>query len=1325
MSRLMRTAMTAMAVLSLSVILSAQEVHPKFLTYPFNEPNVEILTGWYYSPNLPHRGIDYNLYYEDIVAADDGEVTKVKDDLPNLADDVDSYSGGFGNEIRIDHGGGWTTIYAHISPNALVDVGDHVTRGEVIGKSGHNGYSTAPHLHFDVWGPNTGGQLAKGAYKYDPYGIYSTDGDVAPYTNNQMNNTKRLWTNIPPIHASNYLTLSETASVGEMEGGIAEPYPNLGQKFIDAVIVIDPGATPFNNGGGAGIHYWGSLLVQDLNNGDNWYVAVYNEHTEKVEVLVNEWRFYWLNNYGYKIGAPIENKGINNYVFGDGMDVNANIVLALGDEIDVWSFGDPENSENRVTLVKKSNSTTIHQIPVGLFNFKDGTNGEEWFVWQDLNGNGGFILNPPNVDTDEFVSVFTVDDDDVERYYQPGTYFFARVVSGMIPNNQSGHHTVLIGNNQTMSLSPSAIQPPINFSLAVLSDTEIEVSATDPNNPAGLTTYEVDLNSSNPVIPVSGFPYTLSGLSPGTPYSIRLRSIYNGDYSEYSGTILATTTSSGGSTGPTETTFELVDPPDFIDMGAATDSAMFTIRQTGSNDVAYTISCPEGAISFSEANSSFTGTRYIHVTVDRSALSADIVSTLIIITATSGVTEGDTEYTLPILVNTSASAPIKFSDNFDRASVGSNFYTSGTGSVTIDGNQLSIAGPQEVDTYAQVLLDTVACEYGDVTVRFDLDFDSYPHSFAVSIYTNYDATNKRFNQVQLVINDQQQMVRMRYQDGDNYPVLQDYPVSITPGRYEVSQLGGILRFRNYSGGTPVDVSESTSVQGAGRVGFRAIDGTAKIDDLSVLIGDGSGYAALFSDDFNGNLSNFDITNSTATVDNGRLKLTHASGDFVRVLINSLNPIPTDCRVRFELDDGADGNGVATRVWLDYVDVNNNIWLQIINNPQQMVRCYQNYSGVGYELFIVTSGNLRVGDGDVLQVEKLGSTISLTTISGISNLNLSGILPYTPPAGQIGFEVISGTSYLDDLQVLGPDDGQEDTGGSPLSADFTDNFNRVNLGTDWEASGGGVVQLSNNSLQLTHPGGDYARAMISNNTLIPLTEVSVQFRLDDGTDANGVATRIWTHYTGVNDNIWLQIANTSQDMIRCYQNYQGVGYEIFIQNGVRLSEGDYLLSIEASTLRFQNLDGGTTIDLSGTLPYTPTAGQVGFEVINGTSYIDDVGITDLSAPPAQSKANLPALVELEVGRLPDTYALMENYPNPFNPKTVIRYSLPEDSQVKIVIFNLLGEKVRTLVDDMQSAGLKSVLWDAKDDNGRQVVSGVYFYRMITPEFTKTRKLLLLR
>ncbi|MCH7733001.1 MAG: T9SS type A sorting domain-containing protein, partial [Candidatus Marinimicrobia bacterium] len=93
--------------------------------------------------------------------------------------------------------------------------------------------------------------------------------------------------------------------------------------------------------------------------------------------------------------------------------------------------------------------------------------------------------------------------------------------------------------------------------------------------------------------------------------------------------------------------------------------------------------------------------------------------------------------------------------------------------------------------------------------------------------------------------------------------------------------------------------------------------------------------------------------------------------------------------------------------------------------------------------------------------------------------------------------------------------------------------------------------------------------------------------------------------------------------------------------------------------------------------------------------------------------------------PYTYSLLQNYPNPFNPETTIQYSLAASGRVVIHIYNILGRKVRTLVDDVQEEGFHKVQWDGKDNFGRNIASGIYLYRIRSGDFVYTRKLLLLR
>jgi len=91
-------------------------------------------------------------------------------------------------------------------------------------------------------------------------------------------------------------------------------------------------------------------------------------------------------------------------------------------------------------------------------------------------------------------------------------------------------------------------------------------------------------------------------------------------------------------------------------------------------------------------------------------------------------------------------------------------------------------------------------------------------------------------------------------------------------------------------------------------------------------------------------------------------------------------------------------------------------------------------------------------------------------------------------------------------------------------------------------------------------------------------------------------------------------------------------------------------------------------------------------------------------------------------IPTVFALLQNYPNPFNPVTTLRYDLPEQSTVNIIIYDMLGRQVRTLLNQTQDAGFKSVIWDATND---YVSAGVYLYKIQAGEFVQTRKMVLMK
>ena len=90
-----------------------------------------------------------------------------------------------------------------------------------------------------------------------------------------------------------------------------------------------------------------------------------------------------------------------------------------------------------------------------------------------------------------------------------------------------------------------------------------------------------------------------------------------------------------------------------------------------------------------------------------------------------------------------------------------------------------------------------------------------------------------------------------------------------------------------------------------------------------------------------------------------------------------------------------------------------------------------------------------------------------------------------------------------------------------------------------------------------------------------------------------------------------------------------------------------------------------------------------------------------------------------------YALHQNYPNPFNPITTLRYDIPENSMVTITIYDMVGREVYTIMNEVQNAGYKSIVWDATNNYGQAVSAGIYLYQIKTDAFVQTKKMILLK
>lgn len=139
-----------------------------------------------------------------------------------------------------------------------------------------------------------------------------------------------------------------------------------------------------------------------------------------------------------------------------------------------------------------------------------------------------------------------------------------------------------------------------------------------------------------------------------------------------------------------------------------------------------------------------------------------------------------------------------------------------------------------------------------------------------------------------------------------------------------------------------------------------------------------------------------------------------------------------------------------------------------------------------------------------------------------------------------------------------------------------------------------------------------------------------------------------------------------------------------------------------------------------------AGTARTNQFTGATPNNNVGPGYLDAHAAVGKVlDLVSSVESTEAALPESFVLKQNYPNPFNPSTNIEYSLTTHARAVLRIYNIAGQRIRTLVDETQRAGTYKIQWDGKDDGGQPVASGIYYARFRADQLADTRKMVLMR
>lgn len=163
----------------------------------------------------------------------------------------------------------------------------------------------------------------------------------------------------------------------------------------------------------------------------------------------------------------------------------------------------------------------------------------------------------------------------------------------------------------------------------------------------------------------------------------------------------------------------------------------------------------------------------------------------------------------------------------------------------------------------------------------------------------------------------------------------------------------------------------------------------------------------------------------------------------------------------------------------------------------------------------------------------------------------------------------------------------------------------------------------------------------------------------------------------------------------------------------------------SQVGFQRVDEDDYPDLSFTLTVIPR--EVTLDLLWYTAHYTRLpgGVLSSGEPSISNHTPQPINIPKDSTAVPAKSVSLRNFPNPFNPETEISFSLPERTQVTLIVYNILGEKVRTLVNETRDAGTYNVRWNGTDEAGNQVASGIYFYRLQSNHFIETKRMVLMK
>ncbi|MBU1854055.1 MAG: T9SS type A sorting domain-containing protein, partial [Candidatus Omnitrophica bacterium] len=269
--------------------------------------------------------------------------------------------------------------------------------------------------------------------------------------------------------------------------------------------------------------------------------------------------------------------------------------------------------------------------------------------------------------------------------------------------------------------------------------------------------------------------------------------------------------------------------------------------------------------------------------------------------------------------------------------------------------------------------------------------------------------------------------------------------------------------------------------------------------------------------------------------------------------------------------------------------------------------------------------------------------------------------------------------------------------------------------DWQVIG---VDLATTPLVKWAGGGDGA---LSSTNVVSLGSIQLQcpvdvdavLYFDKFTERPNVAPVEVTFEVSMAVQSLLGNFNISSDFVDVAGTFNGWGGELLVMND---SNGDSIYSITLGLFPTDSIEYKFRINSNWDTSEFPGGGPNRVFVVPDSNCVvyhwynnEDRSVLGLE----------------DLAMLPKSFALHQNYPNPFNPITTIKYDLPKEAHVKIMIYDVMGREVRTLVNARQQAGYQVIQWNAMDNSGKHVSSGYYIYVMQADNFHKTQKMILLK